>query len=113
MNDALLTAIRTVLSLLVDGSYDVIEAMTRSRRLTAREIRGVVETYGRTLSMAPGDDLWAPDLIVVEGAFPVVVLASVDLWTEEDGRSDLTLELRLTELYEGAYDIEVIDLHVL
>jgi len=113
MNDALLTAIRTVLSLFVDGSYEVIEAMTRSRRLTAREMREVLATYGQTLAMAPDDASWALDLIAVEGACPAVVVASVDLWTEEGRRSDLTLELRLTDIYDGAYDIEVLDLHVL
>lgn len=113
MNDALLTAVRTVLSLLVDGSHAVVETMTRSRRLTAGEMRAVVETYGQILAMPPEDILSALDLLVVEGTCPAVVLASVDLWTEGDGRSDLTLELRLTDLYGGAYDIEVVDLHVL
>jgi hypothetical protein len=37
----------------------------------------------------------------------------VDLWTVEEGRSDLTLELRLTETGGEPYDIEIHDPHVL
>lgn len=113
MNRAAHTATKTVLGLLIDGSYDVIEAMTRSRRLSGADIGRAVEAYGQTLVMAPDDDLWEVDFVVVQSACPVVLAVSVDLWTEESGRCDLTLELRLTDLYEGAYDVEVMDLHVL
>ena len=42
-------------------------------------------------------------------AFSVVV----DLWTAEEGRSDLTLELELVDRFEGAYDVMIQNLHVL
>jgi hypothetical protein len=35
------------------------------------------------------------------------------LWTAEEGRSDLTLELRLIEFAPEAYEVEIEDLHVL
>jgi hypothetical protein len=38
---------------------------------------------------------------------------AVPLGTDEEGRSDLTLELHLTELAAGVFETEVLDLHVL
>jgi len=35
------------------------------------------------------------------------------LWTKEEGRSDLTLSLQLTETPQHIYEIEVLDLRVL
>ena len=35
------------------------------------------------------------------------------MWTVEEGRSDLTLELRLTETGEAPYDVEIHNPHVL
>jgi hypothetical protein len=37
----------------------------------------------------------------------------IDLWTLEEGRSDLSLELELIDRYGGAYEIRILDLHVL
>lgn len=113
MNDATFTAIRIIIGLLVEGSYDVVEAMTRSRRLSSNTLRSIIKTYGQTLVMTPDENIRAIDVVTVTGSSPVELLAAVDLWTEQDGRSDLTLELRLTDLYSGAYDIEIMDLHVL
>jgi len=112
ITESVLTAVRTIVGLLVDGSYDVIEAMTRSRRLSSEDLRGAVEGFGRTLAPIPTDALEHLDVVQIEGADHPTLHVVVDLWTEE-GKSDLSLELRLTDLYGGAYDIEVLDLHVL
>ena len=37
----------------------------------------------------------------------------VDLWMVEEGRSDLTLEIRLTDTGRELYGIEIDNLHVL
>ncbi len=113
MNSARVTAVQVVVGLLVRESYDVIEAMTRGRRLSADDLRGAVETYGRTLAPIPADALEPLDVVRIEGTDPAAFHVCVDLWTEEEGLSDLSLELRLTDLYGGAYDIEVLGLHVL
>lgn len=75
--------------------------------------RLAIEDYEASLVMAPMEYLAALDVVRVDGACPAVLLVDVDLWTKESGQSDLTLELRLTDIYEGVYDIEVLDLHVL
>lgn len=38
---------------------------------------------------------------------------SFPLWTEDEGLSDLTLELRLVEAYPSAFETEITGLHVM
>jgi len=113
MTEALRTAVSAIVGLLVDGSYDVVEAMTRGRRLSAESLREVIEGYGRTLAPIPASSLDHLDIVRIEASEPPAFHVVAALWTEEEGRSDLSLELRLTDLYGGAYDTEVLDLHVL
>jgi len=103
-------AARIVVGLLVGRKYDVIEALTRGTRLSAADLRAAVEDYGRSLVEVP-DGEWRQDIAPMEepGSFHVIV----DLWTAEEGRSDLSLELRVRDRYHGAFEVEVLDLHVL
>ena len=107
---AIEVAARIVVALLVGGKYDVVEAMTRGRRLSSQALRTAVEDYGRTLVDVP-EEAWSVDVAPMdeEGTFHLIV----DLWTREEGRSDLSLELAVTDRYNGAYEVEVLDLHVL
>mgnify|MGYP003350972838 CR=1 FL=1 len=49
----------------------------------------------------------------IEDTDPAAYSVTTDLYTEEEGKSDLSLELRLTDAYDGAYETEVMDLRVL
>ncbi len=54
------------------------------------------------------------DVVEVKGAVPRRWGVRVDLWTAEEGRSDLTLELTLVEGDGGGEPaVEIDDLHVL
>ena len=63
------------------------------------------------LAMPPGSvDEWPLDICdVTDGSKHVIV----DMWTEQDGRSDLSLELELREAATGVVETRVLDLHVL
>ena len=111
--NAIQTSVVTVVHLLVVGEYDVIESMTHGVRLSAQELRGAVESYGRTLIELPESELDGLDVVTVEGASVPTLSVVVDLWTEEEGKSDLSLELMLIDRYGGAYEVQVSDLHVL
>ena len=102
-----------LIEMLVAGDYGGLEEASRGRRLTAGQLRQAIEEYGRELRMPPEavfDDL---DMNEIEGPIPRSWWTSVDLWTVEEGRSDLTLEIRLTETGGNHYDIEIENLHVL
>jgi hypothetical protein len=102
-----------VIDLLVRGEFETVEQLTAGRHLTGSELDQAVRDYGRTLS-APGDGWW--DLVEVTPVTrpgPPDLHIAAPLWTHEEGRSDLTLELHLTETTPAAYDIEILNLHVL
>lgn len=110
---SILDAVQVFLDLLVEGSYEVVEAMTRGRRLSAGDLRMAIDNYGDPLVPVPERDLESLDVVKIEGTDCPTFHVVVDLWTLQEGRSDLSLELRLTDLHEGTYDIEVLDLHAL
>ena len=65
--------------------------------------------------MLPERERWAPlvETTRIVGAEPPAWSVVVPLWTREEGRSDLTAELTLTESSAGEIDLELDDLHVL
>ncbi len=117
---------RRLVGMLVAGDYVGLEAVSRGRRLTGEQLRESWEEYGgdlrlpgvtaKELRMPPEsvfetfdeDNLW-----VIERASPRSWAVLVDLWTVEEGRSDLTLEVVLTETGGEQYDIEIVNLHVM
>lgn len=99
-----------VVDLLVARDYLEIERITGGRRLTAAMIQEAIETYGRTL--APPDEEVRLDVIEVEGATDRTWSVRAELFTLEEGRSDLTLECTVVER-DGEISVELDNLHVL
>jgi hypothetical protein len=105
-------AVRIVVDLIVRGQYTAVERITRGRGMTADELERAVAAYGRTL-VSPDDEWWSlvdvTEIAVERNAFHV----AAPMWTVEEGRSDLTLELRLRQTSAGIFESEILDLHVL
>ena len=53
---------------------------------------------------------WPLDVCDVDDGSKHIV---VDMWTEKEGRSDLSLELELRQAATGVWETRVLDLHVL
>ena len=104
---------RRLADMLVAEDYDGIEEATRGRRLTAEQLSQAVDEYGRELQMPPEVVFHNLDVNEIEGAIPRAWWVLVDLWTADEGRSDLTLEIRITDTGGELYDIEINNLHVL
>ena len=100
-------------NLLVAGDYETAAAMTRGRQLSAADLERAVSEYGRTLVRVPSEALEDFEIYQVQDAEPPTFELVVDLWTHEEGRSDLTLELTLVDRFDGAYDVSIQNLHVL
>lgn len=111
--NALQRAVSIVVDLLVEGDYRTIEEMTRGRRLSATELEDAVMRYGKTLVRLPQQAIEELDVLEIEGSDPTAYSVTADLYTEEEGKSDLSLELRLRDENDGAYVTEVMDLRVL
>lgn len=99
--------------LLVAGDYEELARQTNGLRLTADEMRRAVLDYGRRIVPPPQGAWNARSMVELEGATPEAWSVYVDLWTAEEGYSDLTLELTLRESGQDTYSIEVDNLHVL
>jgi hypothetical protein len=107
----LMAQVRRLIEDLAAGRYAEIAADGRAGRLTAAELKTAVEEYGRTLVALPDDVELIVD-VYEQPSPPGAVTFDVPLWTQEEGRSDLTLSL--TAIKQGeTYTVEVDDLHVL
>jgi hypothetical protein len=97
---------------LAAGDLDYALNQSARSRLSRDQLATSILTYGRTLVRPPlgaFDDL---DAVLVRGTTFPTWSVRVPLWTAEEGRSDLTLELTISLLNEGSI-IDLDDLHVL
>lgn len=101
-----------LVSLLANGEFEKIELLTRATRLTAEQIRNVVENYGRTLMALPPEAFNLMEVVKVEVAKSESWSVVQPLWSKEEGRSDLSLEMTLVRSASGLI-IELDDLHVM
>lgn len=102
---------RAVVELLVAGEYDVLERLTGRSRLSADDLRRRVGGYGRTLVRPPDHAYEHLEATDVERASPPRVFVDFDLFTAEEGRSDLTLSLLVIQ-GEPEWSVVINDLRV-
>jgi len=101
------------LAWLVAGDYAAIERFTAGVRLSSEQMREAISEYGRTLAMPPASALDQLDVIEITGSVPRTWSVRVDLWTAEEGRSDLSMECTLIDCPGELLATEVDNLHVL
>jgi hypothetical protein len=110
--NAISECVRRVVVLLVSHDWEGLERLTSGQRLSAEEIERAVSEYPATLSMPPDEALESLDVVEVAGAVPRELSIWVPLWTLEEGRSDLHVELTLKEVMEEIYNVELDNLRV-
>ena len=72
---------------------------------TADHIESYIVDYGEVLIELP-DDTWQFSVVLWMGSYWDVI---VDLWTEAEGRSDMVLSARVTEVDgEYRYDVQMV-----
>ena len=98
---------------LVAGDYAAIERFTLGVRLSVSLIQQAIAGYGRTLAMPPPSALDQLDVVEIDGSRPKAWSVRVDLWTVEEGRSDLSLECTLIDRPGDLLAAEIDNLHVL
>jgi len=103
--------VRRIVGMLVGGDYVALEELSNGIRLSATEMKAAVHEYGRSLCQLPEGDFEAIDVIEVKGEVPATFSVWVGLWTLEEGRSDLSLELTVIDA-ESDIRFEIDNLHV-
>jgi len=102
-----------ILELLVKGQYDKVIDLDVGSYLTVADLCIAIHEYGRHLTMPPIVDIEQMSIVRVEGSKPKRWHVALDLWTIEEGRSDLTLELTLINSPGSYYLVELDNIHVL
>jgi hypothetical protein len=103
--------VRELVEMLVLADYLGVERRSGGVRLSAESLARAVSEYGRRLVLPPSEAAAPLDVVPhrAGGGWSVIV----PLWTAEEGRSDLSLELTILVRGSSSYRIEVDDLHVL
>lgn len=107
------SVLRQVVAMLVERDYVGLETLTNSKRLTAHQIEQAVTVYGAKLRMPPPTVFNDLDVVEVGNAKPRTWSVRHDLWAAGEGRSDLSLELTLTESEDSGFEVEIDGIHVL
>lgn len=100
-----------LLVLLADGDYQSIMERCGGSGVTSDELQKVIRDYGRKV-IAPPADYACINVYAREAATVPTWAVEADLWTEEEGRSDLTLSLIIAFGPSGPA-IRLDNLHVL
>jgi len=82
-----------IITLLVGAQYRQIEGLTHGITMSAEEIQTAISEYGRTLILPSSDAYELLDVIRANNVGLEQYSVRMPLWTQEEGRSDLTLEL--------------------
>ena len=105
------TVARQAMRWLVHCEVAALISRCATSRLTSAEVWRVINDYGRTLVEPPSDDDFRIDAVRTQATTPTWSV-NVPLWTQEEGMSDLTLQLTIALGPRGPV-IELDDLHVL
>lgn len=100
-----------LLVLLADGDYESIMERCGYSLLDDNDLRIAVADYGRTVAAPPADYRFLRACELKARAVPTWHVEA-DVWTEEEGRSDLTLEMMIEFELSGPV-IGINNLHAL
>src|SRR4030095_10906907 len=101
MNERLRDPVFKVIEHLVAGKFAELESLTSGQRLNAQEMGKAVSDYGRKLVLPPEDAFRLMDVVEVRNARPSQWSVTMPLWTREEGRSDLAIEVTLIADHEN------------
>lgn len=112
MTKNLKAPVRQIVALLATSDYDQVACITGGQGLDTAAIESAIRGYGRTLVLPPDSAFDQLDVVRVQSVCPPRWSVRMRLWTAEEGRSDLSIELTAIE-DETGYVIELDDIHVL
>lgn len=103
--------VKSLVRLIVDQQYEEAVQCCATSRLSSLDLRNVIQEYGRTLVNPPDSAFENLDVIEIVNCESPAWSVRVDLWTKEEGRSDLNLQLTVVQS-EDRWLVELDDLLV-
>jgi len=107
----LVPALNSLVHELVAGNYARLESDGRAGRLTARMLGQAVAEYGHILVDVPNEAFEVGRAYAIKGE-SLCWAVDLPLWTVDEGRSDLTLQVTARSTPDGVL-MRIDDLHVL
>ena len=102
-----------LVALLSAGKFEEVLRRAPGSRVNAEQLRAAVCEYGRALVPLSTESYELIDYVAVLGSSPPQWSVVVPLFTQEEGRSDLSLELSVFEQANGSHSVEIDDdIHV-
>ena len=111
--EKLKNTLRYVMKLLVAGDDKTLERISGGQRLSEEEIAGAINELDDSPVMPPEVAFDSFFSIADAADGKKQWYANVDLWTAEEGRTDMTLELTINENGKQIYDIEIDNIHMM
>jgi hypothetical protein len=110
--DTIRKAASSLVESIAKGEYALAVRQNSASRLTEADLREIILQYGKKPVVPPESAYDSLDAVPIVAASAPTWSVRVPLWTEEEGRSDLTLEFTIT-LGQAGVIVELDDLHVL
>ena len=101
-----------LVALLANGEYDALLLKAPLSSVSAEQLAVAVKEYGRQIVPIPPAGYRLIDCVPVQGSKPQAWSVVVPLFTSEEGRSDLSLELSIAQSRSG-YTAQIDGIHVL
>jgi len=105
-------ACHEIAGLLASGDLDSVIGACASARIGADDLRDAIDQYGRRLIPPPTSAYANLDALRIKHADNPTWSVRAPMYTAEEGRSDLTLELTIS-FHGDRVKVELDDLHVL
>jgi len=112
MNDGIQKTARRLVKMLAARDFAGLASWSKGARLNQNEMELAVREYGRTIIVPPGDAIPNLDVVKVTNADPERWSVDIPLWSKEEGRSDLTLEVTMIESGQELMHVEIDGIHV-
>ena len=108
--DLLKEKIVDIVNDIANNNYSKIEMEQKNGRVNINDLKRSINEYGRTIIPLPNEAFKFMEIYHVESKNMLHIV--IDLWTKEEGRSDLTLSLN-AYIKNNLLFIEIDDCHVL
>ena len=113
MNEKIQTTAKRLVTLLVAHDFAGLEEWSQGVRLKREQMAKALNQYPGYFVMPPEPTVPYLDVVEVIDSSPKQWSVDIPLWTQEEGRSDLTMQVTMIESENEMMNVEIDDIHVL